>query len=96
MATTSVLAALPASAITFRTSAALLALHATSNASSQQDSFKNASTWGSQFKGSANHGASTLRVVCSVITDAAPLLSSTSKYELHAAARMPQSNPTCA
>ena len=57
MATTSVLAVLPASAITFRTSAALSALHATLNASSQQDSFKNASTWGSQAKGSAYIGA---------------------------------------
>ena len=45
-ATTSVLAVLPASAITLRTSAALSALHATLNASSQQDSLRNASTWG--------------------------------------------------
>ena len=53
IAITSVLAVLPASAITFRTSAALLALHATLNASLQQDSFKNASTWRSQPEGSA-------------------------------------------
>ena len=44
-ATTSLFANLPASTITLCTSATLLALHATLKASSQQDSFKNASTW---------------------------------------------------
>ena len=89
MATTSVLAVLPASAMTLRTSAALLALHAVLNASSQQDSFKNASTWGSQPKGSAYHGDFSLGIHLQYHHRCSTMSSSTTKNELRAAAMLP-------